>query len=528
MSQQTTRRILSLHLPYLPTDRIARNKWGVSWRSTGIPADAPPLAVTARIKNAQRLAALDERAHAHGLTPGQSLSDARALAPSLEVAAENPAADEALLTTIAAWCDRYTPLIAPDLTGGLFLDITGCTHLFGGERALRDDLTRRLARQGLAARTAIADTPGAAWALSHHARQKTIAAPGKQHDAIAPLPLAALRIDAETVDGLARMGLRTVACIARLPRAPLTARFGPGLLTRLDQALGRLDETISPLLPVPELSSEKRFAEPIALQDDIERTITSLAGNLAPLLERRGLGARTLVLKLFRVDGARSHLQVRTAAPLRDPTRITALFRERLAALASDFDAGFGFDITRLDVTRAEPLAATQADLIDGAAPDDAVTALIDRLGARLGTDRIRAFAYNDSHIPELSFTTLPASSHIRNTPADLFAVHAPDEDTPPTRPLLLLATPEPVEAVAEVPLGPPVRFRWRKAAYRVARAEGPERIACEWWRSGKRALTRDYFRIEDTAGYRFWLFRHGLYERETADPRWYLHGIFA
>ncbi len=492
-----------------------------------MPDDAPPLAITARIKNAQRLAALDERAAAHGLAQGQSLSDARALVPNLEAVAEDPAADNALLTTIAAWCDRYTPLVALDDTGGLFLDITGCTHLFGGERTLRDDLLHRLTRQGLAARAATADTPGAAWALSHYGEQ-TIAAPGKQHDAIAGLPLTALRIDIATIDGLRRMGLRTIACIARLPRAPLTARFGPDLLTRFDQALGRLDETISPLVPVPELSSEKRFAEPIALQDDIERTVTVLAGNLAPLLERRGLGVRALALKLFRVDGARSRLQVRTAAPLRDPARITALFRERLAALASDFDAGFGFDIARLDVSQSEPLAQPQSDLIDGTPPDEAVTALIDRLGARLGTGRIRAFAYNDSHIPEMSFTTLSVSADVRNTPADLLTAGNPDDDTPPTRPLLLLATPEPVEAVAEVPLGPPVRFRWRKAAYRVVRAEGPERIACEWWRSGRRALTRDYFRIEDAAGYRFWLFRHGLYERETADPRWYLHGIFA
>ena len=346
------------------------------------------MAVAARIRNALRLAALDECALARGLMPGQSLSDARALIPELEVITGDSAADRDLLTALATWCDRYTPLVALDGTGGLFLDITGCAHLFGGERTLREDLARRLTAQGFATRIAIADTPGAAWAISHHGEAR-IVAPGRHGDAISRLPLRALRIDDETADGLARMGLRTIACIAGLPRQPLTARFGAHLLARLDQALGASDEVMSPLLPVPNLSSEKRFAEPETLQDHIHRAIHGLAGNLRTLMLRRGLGARALSLKLFRADGERSELTVRTAAPLRDPARIAALFNDRIAGLGSDLDAGFGFDIIRLDVTQSEPLPETQNDLIDRAPDSDGLTALIDRLGARLGTDRI-------------------------------------------------------------------------------------------------------------------------------------------
>lgn len=475
-----------------------------------------------------RICALDEQARAAGLHKGQTLSDARALIPGLECFDLDPAGDGRLLAGIAGWCDRYTPLVAIDGSDGLFLDISGCTHLFGGEGALVEDIVTRLRAQGFSVRAAIADTPGAAWAMARYGTHDIVPAE-KTRDMIGPLPLAGLRLEAQTVTDLNRMGLKTIDCVADVARAPLATRFGSEVLRRLDQALGREDEAISPLTPVPELSAERRFADPIALQDDIEHTIRQLASHLKPSFEQRGVGARRLEMRLFRVDGQVQSLAVRASTPLRDADRILGLFRERISALHDGLDAGFGFDLVRLNILECDACDSRQIDLIDGAGPEDETHALIDRLGARLGTDRVRQFARADTHIPERSFGTVPASLAPPGKQDETGFELGPagSQTVPLIRPVFFLNRPEPVEAIAGVPEGPPIRFRWRKALYEVARSEGPERIACEWWRDGRNALSRDYFRVEDQVGYRFWLFRHGLYERETATPQWYMHGLF-
>ncbi len=348
----------------------------------------------------------------------------------------------------------------------------------------------------------------------------------RQAQAINGLPLAALRLDAALVKSLGRVGFKTIGCIADLPRAPLAARFGTHLLDRLDQASGRQDEVISPLMPVAELASEKRFADPIVHEDDIKRGIGLLAGNIIHLLERRDLGVRTCEVKLFRVDGEVLSLSVHAANPLRDADRIAALFHERLARLHTDLDAGFGFDILRLNILQADPFNGAQHDLVERKDAGDSYSALIDRLGARLGTDRVLQFSFADTHIPERRFALVPVSGRDGKTDPDQVALPGPART--PTRPLILLERPEPIDAVAQVPDSPPSRFRWRKVLYEIARSEGPERIACEWWRDGRASLSRDYFRVEDTQGYRFWLFRYGLYERETTRPDWYMHGLFS
>lgn len=492
-----------------------------------------------------RLAALDGHGHRAGLRVEQTLSDARALFPDLDVFDHDPRADAALLEAVAAWCDRYTPLVAveelsDDVAGqcaGLFLDISGCAHLFGGEEAMRDDLVARLRAAGLLAHAAIADTPGAAWAFARYGTGGVIA-PGEQATMPLDLPLAGLRLETELLDMLRKLGLRTVGCIASLPRAPLAARFGNGLLLRLDQALGRQEEAISPRLPVPELSSERVFAEPIAMQDDIERTAAQLAANLKPRLDERQLGARALELKLFRVDGHVVTISVRAASPVYQPERIVMLFRERIAGFHEDLDAGFGFDLVRLNVTGSEARPVEQADLGRGGegggeGGGEVFVNLVDKLGARLGTDRVQRFAAADTHIPERSFGLLAQAAGGGDAPSFLPAVG----DTPPdsettvavlTRPIVLFERPEQVEAVAEVPDGAPIRFRWRRTLYRIVRSEGPERIACEWWRDGRGGHSRDYFRVEDEEGHRFWIFRQGLFERETHHPKWFMHGLFA
>ena len=509
------------------------------------------------MKSALRLTALDETAERLGLSRGMALADARAMIPALAVADDDPAADAALIEAVADWAERYTPLVALQeerngealagnakqeawsaggATGtqkGLFLDITGCAHLFGGEAALVADCVARLERQGFAARAAIADTPGAASALARFGPDPIcVVPPGGAAKALKPLPLAALRLAPETVAALDRVGLKRIGQIVGTPRAPLTARFGRGLTQRLDQALGIDEEAISPRRPAPALLAERRFAEPIGLEEDIAAALASLSATLCQTMERRGVGARLLELALFRVDGVVSRIAVGTGRPLRAPKRIGALFKEKFARLGDALDAGFGFDMVRLAVAEDAPLSLTQIDLDGAGDATSDLDGLIDRIGARLGSRAVGRLAPRDSHIPERAerFAEYGTSSDV---PPSLPLPHKEGEDArqgepsePIIRPLRLFARPEPVEAVAEVPDGPPARFRWRRTLYRVTRAEGPERIAAEWWRDDD--LTRDYFRVEDLTGHRFWLFREGLYGRETTAPRWYLHGVFA
>ncbi|HMQ57145.1 MAG TPA: DNA polymerase Y family protein [Rhizobiaceae bacterium] len=518
-------RYLALALPRLSTDRIARSRWGRSWRSTGRP-DAPPIVVSRRDNNTRRIAALDEMAEAAGLRRGQGIADARAIAPAIEVLEEDEAADRRLLEGVADWCDRYTPLVALDAPDGLYLDIAGCCHLFGGERRLIDDLLMRLFEQGLDARAAIASTPGAAFAVARFGAGD-IVAPGDEAAALAALPVAALRLDAQTIAGLDRVGLKHIGDLAGQPRAPLARRFGRQLMLRLDQALGAVEEPVSPRLPAPALIAERRLAEPVSQTHDIERLLELLAQNLREGLERRGTGARQLRFTLFRVDGAVSRLDVAASRPLRDPTAILRLYRERLTGLGDEIDAGFGFEALRLSVMREAPFAATQADLAgDDAEASEALADLADRVAARLGT-LVMTCRPVESHLPERAVRLTPfEAADARPAPAP----SAPPAGPGAERPTRMLAAPEPVEAVAGVPEGPPLRFRWRRRLHQVRAAEGPERIAGEWWRSGCDTRPRDYYRVEDVEGRRFWLFREGLFgpRGDGAAPRWFMHGLFA
>jgi protein ImuB len=476
--------------------------------------------------NAERLVALDDAAEESGLVAGLALAEARAMHPAITVAEEDVAADARLIETLADWCVRYTPLVAIDPPDGLLLDIGGCAHLFGGEETLLDDLVTRLTRLGFAARAAIADTIGTAWAAAR-IPQTSIVSSGDQRTLLAPLPLAALRLADETVAVLKRVGLKRVADIVDLPRSPLAARFGGGLLRQLDRALGHEREPLNPRLPVPPYFTEQSFAEPIAREEDVLAVTQRLAARLAALLERRGEGARRVELRLFRTDGAVRCIDAGTSRPVRDPRAIRTLFAERLVALGEEWDPGFGFDRARLAVLAAEPAPPEQVGL--GANDDPAaLDQLTDRLTARLGRQRVGRLVAHESHIPELAAAVLPAQSYAarQENGWEAFRRFRAAAALPP-RPLRLFARPEPIEAVAAVPDGPPLRFRWRRALHEVAAAEGPERIEGLWW-SEDEGPARDYFRVEDLVGRRFWLFRAGLYRDTAAPPRWFLHGLFA
>ena len=538
------------------------------------PEGVAPLVTFETVMGADRLAAVCERAEAQGFAPGMGLAEARArytgpslgLGSGLDAIAADRAADQRLLSALADWCDRYTPLVAFDTPPegdatdcqGLVLDISGCAHLFGGEKALLDDLLTRLFHQGFAATATIAAHPGTASVLVAVSRgssdQPVMVPEGDEIAAIAALPVTSLRLDPATAALLRRLGLKTIASLLSLPRAGLARRFGDGLLRRLDEASARVFRPISPRRAVPDLAVERRLFEPISLTEDIERVLALLAERLESDLERRGLGARRLELSLFRVDGAVERLAVGTTLPVRDPARIVRLFRERLKAIGDERDAGFGYDLVRLAVFAAQTMEASQSDLSGERFEDGAFAVLIDRIGARLGSASVLAPQAVGSHHPERAEAwRRPSDDASRTNSIGAGAAAKPQRPKAPAsagsgfhrgaptlldikpRPLRLFARPELIEASFEVPDGAPLTFRWRRALHRVRKAEGPERIGAEWWRAPEET-PRDYYNVEDDDGRRFWLFREGRTETEhdpeglTADgrPAWYMHGVFA
>lgn len=519
----------------------------MSWRSRA--GESPARITVARQRGAERVAAANAAALRLGVVPGEGLADACARLPGLVSDPAAEAEDAALLAALADWCDRYTPLVALDGADGLLLDITGCAHLFvprapgmdngtpgclPGEAELMADCVARLERQGFAVRAAVADTPLAAWAMARHALSETTrvggVAPGDGWRVLAELSPAALRVGEACVAALARVGLTRIADLLDRPRAPLAARFGADLVRQLDRLRGIEPAPISPRLAVPALVCERRFFEPIAREEDVRGVIAALAGRLAGDLETRGEGGRAFELALFRVDGVVNRVTVGTGRPIRAPEQVLRLFSEKLAALGDDLDAGFGFDLVRLAVLEAQCVTAVQGDMDRRADDGEALADLIDRLGARLGIARVARFLPCDSHLPEARQKLVPAA--LVDPAALVWRAETPiAPDTPQLRPLRLLDPPEPVEAVAMVPEGPPLRFRWRRALYEVAACEGPERIAPPWWTAPGPAPARDYYRVEDGAGRRFWLYREGHYadpQEGLPPPRWFLQGLYA
>jgi protein ImuB len=506
------RRILSVWLPHWPITRLSR--------SVSVSPDRPLVTIEA-IRGVRLLVAMGVHGEAQGLRPGQTLTDARAVCPTLVPVDADPVADEAALGRLAVWCERYTPMVAPDPPEGLWLDITGCTAMFANEAELVRDLAVRLERNGIPCRTGVAGTTGAAWALAHAGEGQTLLPPGEEQVALADLPITSLRLDAATVLGLRRLGLRTIQQLLRIPRAQITARFGAMPVLRLDQALGTMEEAIDWPRPPTEWHERLAFVEPIGTVEDLSRALSRLAERLCRRLAEQDKGGQRFVARFFRVDDVVPQIAAGTALPVRDAAYLAKLLCEKLNTV----DPGFGIEVIALEAEIVAPLSAPQGQLGDVAARDaaDRLTAVVDTLSNRLGSDRVFRAAPYASHVPER------AVKRVRPLP-----VSRPSwvDDPAAPRPIRLLRRPEEIEVIAPVPDDPPIRFRWRGASHRVRAAAGPERIAAEWWlgrQSGKRPetdLIRDYYRVEDSDGARFWIFRAGLHAPDRM-PRWYLHGLF-
>jgi len=494
-------------------------------------AESVPLVLTAAEAGGERLAAVDAAAERAGLAAGLSLTDARARCPRLVSRPADPEGDRKALAALARWGLRYTPLAAAAPPDALFLDIAGCAHLFGGEAAMLADMRARLARLGYEARTGLADTAGAAWAAarSGEGRDRIVPA-GKTGAWLAEQPVSLLRLAPETVEALARLGIRRVGALAALPRASLTARFGRETADRLDQALGRVPEPLDLVAPAPRFAARMAFAEPVGQIADIARAQAELAEVLAGQLAAEGKGARRFALACHRADGHRAEVIVRTGRPGRDSDHLSRLFAEKFRAWEPEFDPGFGIEVITLSAWDIADLADAQLTVPEGGQPAGAdglaLARLLDRLAGQPGVHLTRP-AFAARHLPERAGRLVPLAQGAQE---DAAAAGGPATASGrPARPLTLLPAPEPIEITAEVPEGPPRRMIWRRAAHRIRRAEGPERIAPEWWaaRPGAEPPTRDYYRLEDEAGRRFWVFREGLYEGGAARPRWFLHGLF-
>jgi len=518
-------------LPRLSTDRLNRDANG-AWAER-------PLAAIEEIGGRAVIVAVNAAAEAAGSVPGMSLADARALCPGLTAVPRDGHADARALDRLVGWCERYTPWVANDGADGLVLDVTGCAHLMGGEAALLQDLSRRLRARGLTVRAALADTPGAARAVARCGRHGTVVPTDGTRTALADLAVEGLGIAPDVLATLSKLGLRTIGSLLPLPRASLAARFGRDLVVRLDRALGVETEPIGPRPYLPPFRERLGFAEPIGTPEDIERGLHVLLERLCRRLGGAGRGCRRLVFSARRVDGTRHDVHVGTASPVRAPDHLARLFTEKLTAI----DPGFGIDGLLLEASVTEPLAVDQVAIAlrdpDPAAKTPSVVAagtpsvspglarLVDRLGSRLGLAQVVRLVPVESHLPDravraqFACAVLPARGGWPRTPP---------------RPTRLLDRPEPIDAVA--PLGPddpgaaPGLFRWRGRRHRVCAAQGPERLAPEWWRTDDRRAWasggRDYFRVEDETGARFWIFRTGIENGANGSvSRWYLHGLF-
>jgi protein ImuB len=551
-----TRRILSLWFPRLAAERALRLEPALS--------DAP-LVVVAETGTLRSLAAVTAPAEARGLHRGQPLSEAATLCPDIVTRPADGPAEAAFLTALRRWAGKFSPWVAEEPPEGLMIDLTGCAHLFGGEEALCAQVTQDCADLGLTVRAGIADTAGAAWALARYAAgavsgparsgrsgdaidqearatrsragkrhwtkggaapaappaqasRTLIAPPGATRQALAPLPVAALRVTPEAAQGLARLGLRQVGDLLGMPRAGLARRFGADLVRRLDQALGVEPEPIAPARAPLHFAVRLSLPEPIGLEADILAWLDRLLPALCEKLRARGRGARRVRLELSRVDGDTQAVEVGLARPADRPDHLRPLFELK----TGEIDAGFGIDRLRLSAPLTEPLHGRQhkgglavsgeAETPRGA--DQAMADLIARIGARAGLETITRAHPADSHIPEKTATPLAAAWS---------EPHADWPETPRPRPLTLFR-PEPLRA-PDRPDVPP-DFTWRGRPFRTKSATGPERIAPEWWLDDPdwRSGVRDYWRVTTEDGTALWLYyAHG----GTVSGGWFAHGDF-
>ena len=542
------KRVASIWFPNLAIERWAK--------TADSPPDAP-VVLTVEGPHGPIIHGVTKAAAERGARPGVRLTDARALDPSLVAMPADPAGDAALVDRLARWAGRWSPLAEVD-GDGLRLDITGIAHLFGGEKRLVRDIERSFARIGFTARIAIAPTAAAAWALARFRKTLTPALSRTREregpaakpwegeglvEKLSPLHISALRLEPDTVRTLERLGLKTIGALLDMPRLALARRFrgAEDVVNALDRMLGRKPE---PLTAAPAEAPPRallKLEEPATHPEASSQALGRLIPGLVRQLQEKRLGARRLSLHGFRVDGSVATATVATAIPSRDPKHLQRLLSDKAAALNPEF----GFDAFALQADWAESLDSTQDSLIEEPGGERELARLIDRLTVKLGPRAVRKPQAHESHLPERASGWVGAIPP-RNGEGDHGAkrsggggvVQGPKPPPPPTavplplrvrtRPQRLLDRPEAIDVIYATPEGMPRRFMWRRAVHDIARVEGPERIAPEWWRQPSSARLRDYYRVEDSSGRRYWIYREGLAgDGRGGPPNWFIHGLF-
>ncbi|MEA1940778.1 MAG: DNA polymerase Y family protein [Pseudomonadota bacterium] len=527
------RRHVCVWFPDWPLDRLRRSRAASAAGWPTCPGETPdetagaaPFVLTEAGVHGLRVAAANAAARALGVEPGLRFADARTRAPDLAAEPVDREADARALERLALWMERWSPAVALAGADSIMIDTTGGAHLFGGETAMLDDMADRLGRAGLDCRLGLAPTPGAAWALAHAAPDRTRLDEAGLEAGLAGLPMAGLRLSEDGLTLLRRFGLTRIGQLYDIDRKALARRFhslsaADAVLVRLDQALGQRPEPLDPLRPPPDHAARLPCPEPLLHPDGIRAGLERLAPALCERLDAHGEGARRFRLAVFRVDQSVAEVTVGAARPVHDPAHILTLFRDRLEAI----DPGFGVELMELEAARTGPVTP-QARSLDavfaGDGPDAAELAVLaDRITARLGGRVVNVLQPVESHLPERA----EALSVYEGELPDWRSVPPPG---PAPRPLRLFERPESLEVIAEIPDGPPMRFVWRRIVHRVRRADGPERIAPEWWRPAATRRARDYYRVEDEDGRRYWIFREGLYgDGRGGPPAWFVHGLF-
>jgi protein ImuB len=497
-----SKRFLTIWFRYLKTDRFTRRQPNLN---------TVPFVLASPHHGRMIITAANALAQTEGINPGMVVADARAILPSLKVIDDIPDLAAKILNRIAEWCIRFTPFVAVDLPDGLILDITGCSHLWGGDELYLKQIVEKLKTHGYNTKAAIADTIGAAWAIARYGKDSFVIKSGQQITALLSLPTLALRLDASTNERLYKLGLKQIKHFIGMPRSALKRRFGPQLIKRIDQASGYEQEIIQPVQPLESYEERLPCLEPIVTATGIEIALQRLLEVLCHRLEKDGKGLRKAVFKGYRVDGKIVQIEIGTNRPSHNTNHLFKLFEIKLSTIEPDL----GIELFALQALNVEDYSPVQEKIWNSnhGLDNPALSELLDRLSGKLGADCIQRYLPDEHYWPERSFKL---ASSLDELPTTEWIVDKP-------RPLQLLSRPELIEVTAPIPDYPPMNFRYKNKLHKIIKADGPERIEQEWWI--QQGQHRDYYYVEDEEGCRYWLFRLGHYSDESY--QWFIHGFF-
>lgn len=497
------RRFISIWFRYLNTD----------WFTLSHPhLRDQPFVLSTPLHGRMIITAANATAQENGIDIGMVLADARAIMPELQILNDKPELADKLLRRLAEWCIRFTPSVSVDTPDGLLLDVTGCSHLWGGDQPYVTAIVKKLNTRGYDARASMADTPGAAWGVARFGENSLVIADGKHIEALRSLPPEALRLEMDIVQRLHKLGLHRINQFIDMPRSSLRRRFGQHFLEHLDFALGREEEVINPVQPIEPYHERLPCLEPIVTATGIEIALDRLLKTLCLRLQQEQKGLRCAVFKGYRVDGKVEEIRIETNRPSHSVKHLFKLFENKVSSI----EPALGIELFVLEASKVEDQYAPQEKLweVSGGLEDIRLSELIDRLGVRIGMHSIHRYLPDEHYWPERSFK-LASSLSEKSTKS---------WKTDRLRPLQLLPVPERIEVTAPVPDYPPMLFRYKEKIHQIIKADGPERIEQEWWIA--QGQHRDYYRVEDEEGHRYWLFRLGHYSDKTY--QWFIHGFFA